>query len=701
GSSGQLVKLEYSTDAGQSYQTLKDSLQYDKGMYVWDVPKDILTRKAKIILSDQSTDEVLVEGEYFIIKPYIITKVGYNGDLIAYDVNKDHWGFENIPEDDLWPQAYYNQIDYQTGEDPFTGNIYDQAVGGGVFASADSSDFPDWVSFVNAHGKNVCYNSDDKYIPRALHQWVSKKGVWKGSCFGIAISNALAFEKPYPFISQYPSFPPFADPITLMANDEVIPVITELFTHQYGKYEQEYLNNISIHKSPTETVEDIKNMLEEENVEIKTLSFYSNGLGGGHTINIYKLEQDTTDTNLYYVYVWDNSYADNLDAKIVVDVSHNGGIGFWDPLYGFNGWEGEKWFFIDDPANNYLNRAVLPKMHYNYSHFNLDENKLEICISPNAATIIEDKLGNRTGFSDDGYVLNEIPNSVPLIMRNGSTGPPYGYLLDIEDYSIQLNNFSSSESRSYFFTGNKTFLYQRNDAVDTQTDMLYFDDGISVSNPDSDTKIVKLVNIVSESDEKLFLIKSLSLAENDSIKIFNPDDNTLEIKSFGSEKNYQIELEFVSDVVSSRFSNDNVSITENTSHKLRPNWGDFAALGLEILVDEGNDGTIDDTLNIENQVVGVEEHGSNILPTEFNLEQNYPNPFNASTVIKYSIPEATLVNIKVFNILGEEVAELVNEAKQAGNYSVSFTADNLPSGIYFCRMTADQYKNVKKLVLIK
>jgi hypothetical protein len=85
----------------------------------------------------------------------------------------------------------------------------------------------------------------------------------------------------------------------------------------------------------------------------------------------------------------------------------------------------------------------------------------------------------------------------------------------------------------------------------------------------------------------------------------------------------------------------------------------------------------------------------------FILNQNYPNPFNPATIINYSIPKTSLVTIKVYDILGKEVATLVNEQKIAGNYSVQFDAGNLSSGIYFYRMQSGSFSQTKKLTLMK
>jgi hypothetical protein len=99
-------------------------------------------------------------------------------------------------------------------------------------------------------------------------------------------------------------------------------------------------------------------------------------------------------------------------------------------------------------------------------------------------------------------------------------------------------------------------------------------------------------------------------------------------------------------------------------------------------------------------VTSVESNNSEI-PSSFELEQNYPNPFNPSTTINYSIPASSFVTLKLYDVLGNEIANLVNEEKEAGRYSVEFNATTLPSGIYFYRLQAGSFVETKKMVLMK
>jgi hypothetical protein len=106
-------------------------------------------------------------------------------------------------------------------------------------------------------------------------------------------------------------------------------------------------------------------------------------------------------------------------------------------------------------------------------------------------------------------------------------------------------------------------------------------------------------------------------------------------------------------------------------------------------------------LNNKTIISVVEDKKLISAPDHFILEQNYPNPFNPLTKIKYSVKSAQKVTLKVFDLLGREITTLVNEEKPAGTYEVIFDAKNLPSGIYFYKISAGEFNSVKKMVLLK
>ena len=98
-------------------------------------------------------------------------------------------------------------------------------------------------------------------------------------------------------------------------------------------------------------------------------------------------------------------------------------------------------------------------------------------------------------------------------------------------------------------------------------------------------------------------------------------------------------------------------------------------------------------------ITAIEENNSSL--NSYNLSNNYPNPFNPTTKISYTIPERSNVSLKVYDLLGSEVEELVKGEVEAGEYKVTFNAFNLPGGVYFYRLQADKFVEIKKMILLK
>ncbi len=114
------------------------------------------------------------------------------------------------------------------------------------------------------------------------------------------------------------------------------------------------------------------------------------------------------------------------------------------------------------------------------------------------------------------------------------------------------------------------------------------------------------------------------------------------------------------------------------------------------------DGTVSyshEIIIIVSSVLAVRNDGG--TPTQFKLQQNYPNPFNPSTEIKFSIKDAGFTSLKIYNEAGQEVATLVNETMQANNYSVTWNASNMPSGVYFSRIISGSNTEVQRMLMIK
>jgi hypothetical protein len=89
------------------------------------------------------------------------------------------------------------------------------------------------------------------------------------------------------------------------------------------------------------------------------------------------------------------------------------------------------------------------------------------------------------------------------------------------------------------------------------------------------------------------------------------------------------------------------------------------------------------------------------IPASYSLSQNYPNPFNPTTNVQFSIIKVQFVTLKVFDMLGQEVASLVNEQLAPGTYTAAFDGSQLPSGVYFAKLEAGTYNNIIKMLMFK
>ena len=150
-------------------------------------------------------------------------------------------------------------------------------------------------------------------------------------------------------------------------------------------------------------------------------------------------------------------------------------------------------------------------------------------------------------------------------------------------------------------------------------------------------------------------------------------------------------------------------------------FAEIDAMTTSLLADNGNDSTLSkglakgllvkspaDMHNRLNSLIqskfGLKDKSetAEIIPTEYSLYNNYPNPFNPTTVIRFDIPERTQVELVVYDILGRKVKTLIgNEIKNPGRYDVSFNANSLASGVYIYKLTAKNYSQARKMLLVK
>jgi hypothetical protein len=315
------------------------------------------------------------------------------------------------------------------------------------------------------------------------------------------------------------------------------------------------------------------------------------------------------------------------------------------------------------------------------------------------------------GFSHQ-HDARRISNGNLMLFNNGNfLSPRYSssleYQLDESNKIANLVWYYSDISHYANIMGNSTRLSKGRTFIGWGSD---FNPAVTEVKYDG-TKTFELV-FNSAQNYRAFRIPwrtKLLTADNYSVDFEYIPVNTIDTKEMVITNNSGEEL-----VITSNFSRTSLfSITDSFPMTLQP----YQNKTLQIQFSPDSIGVFSDDIHLrmqkENEMIAqvikvfgysnpsadVELENNN--PNRFSLTQNYPNPFNPTTTIKYKIPEISFVTIKVYDVLGNEVATLVNEEKPAGSYEIEFEGISLTSGIYFYKIKAGDFIETKKMIMIK
>lgn len=687
------LDLYFRTEKEGEFSLIESGYQSSDGKYYWDVPDSLLTTKAniKIVKTQDTTFQII--SDQIKIKPWQLTRIT-NDAFELYEPDQDGWSFCNCGFNQ-WPSTWWNQFNYQTGIDPFTNQNYPQST---PFDSANASDFPNWELFVDVFSVEACYiesNGQLNYRSAATSFWGSNIGNWGGSCAGFSVTSLMGYYHRQD-LSNY--IGPFNNLFDFGLNDEARYTINVFQTHQYGRGARSH-RSIGLQKSARTLLEELKEMLRKSSGGARTLDYYNNNGSGGHAVVPYKLER-IGNTSTFNIRLYNPNNPGSFNQFIYVDSVANS----WSDSTNLNWGTGSTGCFLEREVSDFLDLPTYNRFQKKSSPRNMDGTSgLTIFNTPDAEVVITSASGEQIGYQDS-IAFNNISDAVHIIPFTGSFHPPIGYDLPPDNYSIILNNYSTSSSKVLFYEELTMYDYIRYNVNNNETDLFrYSENGVIIVNPDNQVKNLELRTIILEdsTSEKVFITKNIGVSENDSINIKEKDRSELFLNNYGSAKNYVLRIIDLSENGQFVFEHSSISISQNSGHQLVPDWSDLQNAELKILIDFGNDGTIDDSMFVKNQATSIEDEGSLLSPNNYNLAQNYPNPFNPVTTIKYSIPESGNVSLKVYDILGNEVATLVNVEKARGIHSVTFNAGNLSSGVYFYKIQAGSYSSTRKMMLLK
>lgn len=217
----------------------------------------------------------------------------------------------------------------------------------------------------------------------------------------------------------------------------------------------------------------------------------------------------------------------------------------------------------------------------------------------------------------------------------------------------------------------------------------------------------------AEPDYKFIILSTEVIRDPDFLTMYTNDSPNYEFVDFGAS-DWAIEMKIPFDSLlvggaadDKRFIPQNgmkITMDINIHDSDEPNLREGTLSFSEITFDNSWQGPqnwgytwIGDTTHVATGIAG----DNRLILQSYRLEQNYPNPFNPTTQIRYTIPRSGNVTIRIFNMVGKQVAELVNDYQAMGSYNVVWNAENLPSGIYFYQIQSGVFKQTKKMMLVK
>ena len=695
------IKFAYSIDDGATFTEITRGIPAGVDSFAWHVP-DTISSKCVVMISNLGNPLDTTRSSSFRIKGYVLTRLSPNGDYEAFTPQLHGWQFKNCKAD-MFPDSVAKQFNYD-GNDPYTGKPYNNDFYAYTIGLVDS-DFVDWPLFVRTFGVDSCYKSIAKavYSPLAVRFWSHFKDYgFKGSCFGFAISSILAFEQPTELLQRFPEIGSFQNLHDLPLDSLHRRVVNQIYEHQFGSpawqmYAKDYHSY-----TPTMTLDELKNSLLSESPAHRTLSIADGSGGGAHAITPYCMKRDGA-TGLWNVYVYDsNCITADCQSVVIIDSLHNSwqfpnlgwanvGKGLWlhpDPR-AYIGQPG----LWDAPEITVKTTSVQPLHVLAASYARL--------FNSDAAITITNAFGETAGFHD-GSSFNGISDGMPIIPATGSYHRPIGYYVPSGVYTVRMSGFAGSDAVFSAFDNYRVFTCWRTGADKSQIDLLTYDNGLAVGNPDPQTKSVNLECIAKVGGaERVFRVQNCPTVHNDSLGITAPDADRLKFVNRGPQKTYDLNIRLAGSDGLARFTHAAVTIPANSSHYILPNWPNLLNQPVQIYEDIGNTGTIHDTLTLANQITAVRHQLTLGTPQEFRLEQNYPNPFNPSTTIRYGLPIRSQVTLTVFNMLGQQVALLQNGEMEAGYHEAQFDGKSLSSGVYFYRINAGDFVQTRKMMLVK
>ncbi|HTK81165.1 MAG TPA: T9SS type A sorting domain-containing protein [Bacteroidota bacterium] len=665
----------------------------DSEQYLWNIPDTLNSRYAAIRIVDASDPSSFAFSDPFHLRTLEMVRLNADETFTRFRQGIDSWSFSNV-QNVLWPKSWYLQFNYQSGIDPF---LHEQYPHESPFDKANDSDFVDWPLFVRTFGFNNCYQPvwfglDTSYNQFATAKWKAIKTHWDGSCSGMALTSILAFDNRTSLVAKYPSFPASGPLSGTGINDSLRLIINELFEHFDGKQHIDYAA-WAVRRDARTLINDLRDaFLSETNMHQYLYLAWKedDGSEAAHAIVPYKLERDPAGPGRYKVRVYDVSHPELNPEYVLIDSTGDSAVA---PV-----WSARRLtkVCLMDNAITYLSPPAIGTQASRGVAVPASSAYPDIEIYPAGdPDVLIESVNGKIEYKN-GSLTETLPMGAGLLPPTASPAPPAVYGVPWDNYRVRLGASGNHLGLSRF-SNYEEYSYERDDADSSQTDNISLDDGMTLANHDAALKHVAMESIGNFGGGSIrYNFSKLAVAAEESLRIKENGETTTLI-NFGSPKTCDL---FVKKAYAygrlATFRHAGLLLPGNASFLF--SQGNDSIGTARMLIDNGRDGSYDDTVFVSSDILGVQDPG---VPLAFVLHQNYPNPFNPRTTIRYELPASSNVTLKIYDLFGRTIATLVNGKQTAGLHSVEWNAGNFASGVYVYELRAGDFVASKKLLFVK
>ena len=709
------VDLWYSLN-GSSWNPVEEGLKADTFHYQYTFP-DKINQQIQLRIRDAHNTSVRDTSGFFKVLNldairYHLRQSQPDGGYKLFDPLVHGWSIRN-QERYMWLEEDWEDITYPSALQlpPL---------------SAVPEDFPSWDHLVQAFGEDEVTTTWPLLgtMPKtaAITMWrILKRNGFMGVCHGFAVTSLLAFSDGIEGLEPIGIHSDEDTLYNIEADPDVRNAINVTWTKQFGKYHLvgQLINSVSggLLKGPTETLEEVKHMLERtssSDYHQHLILIPPDSVSIAHTILAYRAEESSVYPDVWDIYVHDSNQPWNDTLKVQVNTASD----YWwyatparidgqtVPVINYSGYGG---LFLGDRVDAYLTQSkFLKEVHddrkqpHSPAEQMADHGYMYSLFSADTEIRFQDNTGNESSY-EALAVSSGIPGSLPITPAVGGEHPPIGYLLPDNEYLIDLEFMSGND---IFAAVNEATIYQYSAADTTAlgiTDRLRYGNSVTVlGNDDGSPRSFNMAIMQDyETEDQMYHIMGASVAENDSVRFSLSDESELVLENYGSPSTIDIELKEAFGNERAYFLYEGFELSGSTAYKLQADWNDVAQNDLIILIDSNMNGSYSESVVLQNVSTSTEPSNPADVPDYYALAQNYPNPFNPSTTIRFSLPSGGNVHLAVYDVLGRNVATLVDESMSAGYHEITFDAGRLASGIYLYQLRAGSFVDTKQLTLIK